>query len=294
MAVANFIPEVWEARLLARFHQWSAFRQATNTQYEGSVMNAGDTVRIFTLDDDVTIKNYTRNSDIASPEDLNTTEQVLTIDQEKYFNFALDDVDAVQAAGPLMDTAVDNTARKAGQTIDAFVLGLLAALTANQLGINQARAAFNLNFTNAIRQFARQNALPLSMFRIITTPNIIKKVDDGIIAGTYGTELLADTFTTGGTMDGTPEMNMGYVGRLNGIDTYVSNQTGTGLLSGSGNTATDYAWAFMSMDLALVTQIAKIEAYRPEKRFADAVKGLYVYGGKVLNVGRMLRFAFTR
>ena len=29
-------------------------------------------------------------------------------------------------------------------------------------------------------------------------------------------------------------------------------------------------------------QILKTEAYRPEKRFSDAVKGLHVYGGKVV------------
>ena len=37
--------------------------------------------------------------------------------------------------------------------------------------------------------------------------------------------------------------------------------------------------------VAFAEQLSEIEAYRPEKRFADAVKGLHLYGAKIVFPG---------
>ena len=86
----------------------------------------------------------------------------------------------------------------------------------------------------------------------------------------------------------------GRVGRINGIELYASNQAS--LLvpsSGSGQTAVtahSVHYFFDRRDWAMVIQVNKTEAYRPEKRFMDAVKGLTNYGGKVLNSSRMSKW----
>lgn len=297
MAITNFFPEVWSARLTHKLTQWSAFAQATDTSYEGDVSSYGDTVRIFTLDDNVTIKNYTRNTDIADPELLNTSEQVLTIDQQKYFNFAVDDLDRVQSRANLIDSAVDNTTRKAGLVIDNYVAGLLNSVTESTFGLDATGSStaptFNLNFTNDLRQFAMQQALPLSRLRVITTPNVIKQIDDGMVAGTYGELGYERVFSRGGATPD-PVDNVGFVGTINGISFYVTNDTTMSVRSGSTSSQGEIAYAFDSRDLAFVSQVASIEAYRPEKRFSDAVKGVYLYAGRVLNASRMSKFRFRR
>ena len=288
MAITNFIPEVWSARLEHRLQAWSAFRSATNTEYEGDVSAYGDTVRIFSLDDNITVKDYTRNSDIDAPETLNTTEQTLTIQQQKYFNMAVDDLDARQARASLIDVAVDNTVRKVGLGIDAYVAGKLTAIGGSNLGLNKSRAAFNLNFVNEIKEWARKNNLPTASLRVMVPPEVVRKIEDGYIGNTYGEYGIQRGF-------GTPEdpvTNSGAIGSIAGLEFYVSNDDALYTKSGQ-NVNGLVVYAFDRRDVALVSQVASVEAYRPEKRFADAVKGVFLYDAKVLKEGRILKYQFT-
>ena len=126
MSVATFIPELWSARLLQGLEKSHVATNLVNRDYEGQIRNQGDKVNINTLSD-VAIKTYTPNSDIASPDDLTTTKQQLEITEADYFNIQLDDVDRVQAAGELMDTAMRNVAYKMNDRTDRFILGKIAS-----------------------------------------------------------------------------------------------------------------------------------------------------------------------
>ena len=126
MSVATFIPELWSARLLQGLEKSHVATNLVNRDYEGQIRNQGDKVNINTLSD-VAIKTYTPNSDIASPDDLTTTKQQLEITEADYFNIQLDDVDRVQAAGELMDTAMRNVAYKMNDKTDSFILGKIAS-----------------------------------------------------------------------------------------------------------------------------------------------------------------------
>ena len=288
MAITNFIPEVWSARLQHRLFAWSAFRAATNTEYEGDVSAAGDTVRIFSLDDNITVKTYTRNADIDAPEELNTTEQTMTIDQQRYFNLGVDDLDARQARAGLIDTAV----RKVGQGIDNYVAGLLSAVPVNQLGVNQAKADFDLDFVNQIKEWARMNNLPIDSLRVIVAPEVVRKIEDGYLDNTYGEFGLSRGFGT--PQD--PVTSGGLVGTIGGVEFYTSNNDNLYTFTGTGNSRAKsglVAWVFDRRDVALVSQVANVEAFRPERRFADAVKGLYLYGARVLTPARILKFQFN-
>ena len=91
----EFIPTVWAARLLVALRKALVYGQAgvANRDYEGEIRKAGNTVKIASIGD-VTVDNYTTNTDIADPEVLTDEEQTLLIDQAKYFNFYVDSVDA--------------------------------------------------------------------------------------------------------------------------------------------------------------------------------------------------------
>ena len=91
MAITTFIPQIWSARLLNALEKAHVAAQLVNTDYEGEIKQHGDTVKINSLGA-ITIKDYTKNTDMDAPETLTTEEAVLTISQAKYFNFQVDDI----------------------------------------------------------------------------------------------------------------------------------------------------------------------------------------------------------
>lgn len=147
MAVTTFIPELWSARLLYALEKAHVATNLVNRNYEGEISNHGDTVHINTIGA-ITVKSYTKNTDIADPEVLSTTDQNLVIDQSKYFNFQVDDVDKVQAAGELVDTAMGRAAYALADVSDAYLLGVIAAGAAAGNTIGSAAAPVALTASN--------------------------------------------------------------------------------------------------------------------------------------------------
>ena len=109
MSVTNFIPTIWSARLLAHLDNVHVYAKLVNRDYEGEIKNFGDTVKINQIGD-IAIKDYTKGTDIADPDDLDGSQTTLTINQAKYFNFAIDDVDNAQTNPKLMDEAMKRAA----------------------------------------------------------------------------------------------------------------------------------------------------------------------------------------
>jgi len=128
-------------------------------------------------------------------------------------------------------------------------------------------------------------------------PELIEQIDDGIIAKTYGDAVLDRYFTAPLANDPAQGSN-GFAFMLKRHQVFTSDSGILRLLSGKAEadrskTNQSVVWAYNPRDLALVMQVNRTETYRPEKRFATAVKGLFSYGSKVLNAGRFVRFVFN-
>lgn len=272
MAVTNFIPELWSARLLNALDKSHVFANVVNRDYEGDIKKMGDTVHINTIGA-VTIGTYTQNTDFSSgPETLATTDQTLTIDQAKYFNFQVDDIDAAQAAGDIMDKAMTRAAYGLADASDKYIAGILAgAADASNLVSSSAVALTSSNvYENVVkmRTILDKANVPTAGRWLVIPPEM------------YALILLDDRFVkTGGEMaEGI--LRTGLVAQAAGFDIYLSNncvsasvsEKVTYTITGGVDSAATYA-----------EQIVSTEAYRPEKRFADAVKGLHVYGAKVVD-----------
>ena len=267
MAITTFIPELWSARLLYALDKAHIAANLVNRDYEGQIKQQGDTVHINSIGP-VTVDDYTRNTDINDPEVLTTTEQTLVIDQAKYFNFQVDDVDAAQSAGDLMAAAMVRAAYALNDVSDAYLLSTIAsgATSGNIIG---ASAAVSLTASNvyenivALRTKLDKANVPVSGRFVVVPPEV------------YALLLLDDRFVkaSDGATANAALLN-GEVGRVAGFTVYMSNNTPyaseTWSIPAGVKTATTYA-----------EQIVSTEAYRLEKRFADAVKGLHVYGAKV-------------
>jgi hypothetical protein len=271
MAVTSFIPEIWAAGLLRDLEKTLVYGQpgVISRDYEGSITAAGDTVHIGTLGA-VTIREFTRNTDIEPPETLTTADQSLLIDQEYYFNFQVDDVDAAQAAGALIGPAQAEAAYGLADTADQFIAALYAGIS-NEIGddgspveLADAEDAYDLLVDIGVN-LSEANVPTGNRFVIIPpwVAGLLAK-DERILLTTPG--VVANGFV--GTAAGLRVLQSNNVPSYEG-DLYkiVAGYPG--------------AWTFAQ-------QILKVEAYRPEGRFADAIKGLHVYGGKVLRPTKLV------
>lgn len=268
MAVTTFIPELWSARLLYALENSHVAANLVNREYEGQIKQQGDTVHINSIGA-VTVNDYTRNADITDPEELTTTDQTLTIDQSKYFNFQIDDVDAAQVAGDMMDTAMQRAAYALSDKADAFLLTTIAAGVDTNNKVGEGGATVSLTKDNiyenivALKTKLDKANVPTAGRYVVVPPEIhaLLLMDDRFVKA-----------SDGGTANAT--LLNGEVGKVAGFTVYMSNNV---------KWTTDH-WeipASVAYSTTFAEQIVSTEAYRMEKRFADAVKGLHVYGAKV-------------
>ena len=291
MSIDAFIPEFWSARQ-RRFldaHLVYAGPMQTNRDYEGEFEQAGDTLHLPRISGGGTIKNYTRRVPIDSPEYPDGTAKVLTIDQEKYYNIAMDDVDAVQVNWNMLDAWARRTARNYAVVIDAFVAGrMLAGVAAgNILGTDTVPVAIEPAHTG--NPGAAVGGVPtytpyqfaVEMRRRFMAANAPMDSRWMVIDEDLEAKFLADPKYIE-TNDRT-ETRTGELGRVAGFTilttTAVPTSPGTGgtpvpnskVIAGAGNDA-----------VTVAHQLSKLVAYQPDTGFEDAIKGLEVYGAAVI------------
>ena len=256
MAIATFIPKVWAARLHQAFERDLVFGALVNRNYEGEIRQMGDTVHINTLSD-IAVKKYTKNEEIAAPDELTTTEQTLVVDQGAYYNFYVDDVDKVQARSELMDTAMSNAAARLAEGAEDYIINQMVA---GGTAVSKTVTADNVWASIVELKTKMDEAnVPQGGRKLVVPPSV-----EGIL-------LLDDRFVKTGSNAAEGRLANGKIARAAGFDIHVSNAPA---LSGK-------MIAFITDAATFANQLTKTEAYRPESRFADAVKGLSVYGAKV-------------
>lgn len=268
MAIDTFIPTIWSAKLLLTLQKALVYGQPTviNRDYEGEIKNAGDTVKIHNFGA-ITVFNYTKNNDMPAPETLTDEELTLKIDQGKGFNFQIDDIDKAQQTPKIMGSAMADAAYRLADTADKHVASLYV-YAGSQLGTDAAPVA--LTKDNAYNKLVEMNVA-------LTEKNVPKAGRFAIVPPwMYGLLLQDDRFvgTGGGRAEAT--LSNGQIGEAAGFTVMESNNVPNTagakykILAGH-----NMAWSFAD-------QISSVEAYRPERRFGDAVKGLHLYGAKVV------------
>jgi hypothetical protein len=268
MAITNFVPELWSARLLTSLKNSLVYAApgVVNRDYEGEIREKGDTVNITSIND-ITIGTYT-GADITF-EDVDDATRQLVIDQAKYFAFEIDDIEKAQAAGNVMPEAATNAAYGLRDVADAFVSGLMAA------GVD----AGNLVAEATISTSAAAEAVLINLREILNVDNVPADGRWVVVTPEFESLLLASTlFVPANTSGSTEALRNGVIGRAFGFDIKMSNQAPAGPGAGAGKLVI----AGHPMATSYAEQIVKTEAVRLEKRFADGLKGLHVYGAKVV------------
>ena len=270
MAADKFIPQIWSAKILDALDKTLVYAQLFSSDYEGEITDVGDTVHIAQVGD-VAIKDFQCDTDLEAPDDVTTTDTVLKIDQAKYFNIAVCDVNEVQSKINLLDTATQRAGYGFSDVCDQYLGGLLAK-----------DAGVVLGSTTAPTVITEQNAYE-QMVQIKTAldkANLPKAGRKVVVPPEYeGFMLLDPRFVQVGTDASNDRLEMGTIYRAAGLEVLVSNNAPTFKYETSKTGCKLIATSDLTCTFA--QQILKTEAYRPEKRFADAVKGLHVYGAKV-------------
>lgn len=264
MAITNFIPEYWSSALLTSLKKSLVFGDVVNRNYEGEIAAAGDTVRITSVSRP-TISTYVPNSTTITYEQLADAQRTLVVDQAKMFNFTVDDVDRRQSLPGIVEEATREAAYALGDTIDQFIAGLYTG-------------AINTIDTTAVTSTAA-NAYPLLV-------DLKVKLDQKNVPGDgrwvivppwyHGLLLKDNRFIDASASGSTEALTNGRVGRAAGFDVRVSNNAP--LITGD-----DYAViAGHNSAITYAEQINKVEALRLETKFADGIRGLAVYGAKLI------------
>ena len=266
MAITRFRPEIWSALLLTSLKKAHIYAALCNRDYEGEITAAGDTVRVTSISRP-TVNTYTRNTDI-SYEELTDAQRTLVVDQEKYWAFTVDDVDAAQAKGNVIGPAMEESGYAVNDTVDSSVAGLYTqASSSNALG--------TVSITTADIAYTQLRLLALKL----TQANVGRAGRWSVLPPWYASLLLENTkLVNNAAPNANSGMHLieGWIGRALGFDLYESNNAP--LVTGD-----DYAvMAGTNRAITFASQITKTEALRSEVRFADRMRGLYVYGAKVM------------
>ena len=267
----DFIPTVWAARLLVALEKALVYGQTNvcNRDYEGDIREAGNTVKIASIGD-VSIGDYTKDTDISDPEILSDTDQSLLIDQSKYFNFYVDSVDRAQQNVNVLDEAMRRSAWALREKADTFLAGIMdtAVPSGNKIGTTTTP---KVPTKDDAYEYLVDLGVLLDEGNVPTTGRFVI-----IPAWFHGLLLKDDRFVRSGTMPGDRRLANGEVGEAAGFAILKSNNV-------PNTTATKYKIiAGHAMATAYVEQVLDIQGYKPEKRFGEAVKGLHVYGAKVV------------
>lgn len=268
----SFIPTVWAARLLTALERSLVYGQANvcNRDYEGEIRAHGNTVKIASIGE-VSVEDYSKNVPIGEPEILTDAAQTLSIDQQKYFHFYVDSIDRAQQNVNVLDEAMRRAAWRLRDYADSFLASTMdsAMLTANTIGDTTTpkvpTAGDAYEYLVDLGVLLDEANAPIDG-RFCVVP-----------AWFHGLLLKDDRFIKAGTLRSDRVLANGAVGEAAGFAILKSNNVpndgdGTNYKIIAGHpSATSYA-----------EQILDLHTYKPEKRFGDAVKGLHVYGGKVV------------
>ena len=292
----TFIPEIWSGKLIEKFYASTVLAVISNTDYEGEIRNQGDRVHIRTKPT-ITIKPYLSGGNLAVERPASNIVD-LTIDQGQYFNEILDDVMEIQSDINLMGIWSDDAAQQMKITIDtAVLLGILHQGDAANRGLTAGKISANINLGvtgTPIPLVANQANPPvagqvtvlqviLRMGQCLDEQNIPEQGRWVIIPAWAATMIkeseLRQAYLTG---DAVTPLRNGKLGMIDRFTLYVSNLLPFGVPAGLAAGE----WVFYAghaHGLTFASQISKVETLRSEFTFGTLLRGLQVYGYKVID-----------
>lgn len=265
MAVKNFIPEIWSSRLLKHLDMNLVFKSLVNTDYEGEIKNYGDTVRVNQIGN-IKVENWAKTQNVV-PQDLDSTQAILTIDQARYFAFQVYDVDAAQANVNLMDAAMERAAFSLAKDIDTYIAQkyIDAGIEMGDYEVKAESGTSTITAYDLITEVAAkldEHNVPDAGRWLVVPPwfhaMLLRSIEYKLAVEDYKTT--------------------GVIPQVAGMKILKSNNIQTDEDSGE---VYYYLMGGTNMAISFAMQVQTTEAMRSASNFADVVRGLVLYGAKV-------------
>jgi hypothetical protein len=276
----NFIPEIWSGKLIENFYDATVLAAISNTDYEGEIRAHGDTVNIRTSPE-LTIRDYQKGMTLTV-ENPDKAKIQLLIDKGEYFAAVEDDVDKIQSDIVLMDTWSKDASEKMKIKIDSRVLtDMLPGIAAANKGATAGRISGNINLGTTAAPFAVTKANVLDF--IVDMGTVLDEANSPeagrfLVVPAKMAGLIKKSDLKDASISGDPQsiVRNGRLGMIDRFTIYVSHNL---------NVATGGKFSLVAghkMGLTFASQMTNMETIRSEHTFGNIVRGLQVYGYKVV------------
>ena len=291
----TFIPVLWSTKLIEKFYASTVLAAISNTDYEGEIKNKGDTV-VIRQKPTITIRDYAADM-LLLVERPSSNIVELKIDKGKYFNLILDDVMEIQSDLNMMNMWSDDAAQQFKIVVDTDVLkNILGQAAAANKGTTAGAISANVSLgaTGGALQIVARNPtatagkveivdLLVRLGQVLDEQNIPETGRWVVLPAWVSSQIkmseLRDASLTG---DGTSILRNGRLGMVDRFTIYVSNLLPHG--TADGLLASEWVvYAGTQHALTFASQINKVETLRSEMTFGQLLRGLQVYGYKVLD-----------
>jgi len=284
----NFVPTIYSQKVLKFFRRASVVEDITNTDYTGEIENYGDTVNIIT-EPTVTVSSYYRGS-VVNAQTLTDAQSTLTVDQAFAFSFKVDDIEERHSHLNWESIATSSGAYALKKKYDANVLAAMISggstdqtnlgTTGNAVaGITTGDTASDKMST--LSKLLDEGDVPSENRWFVASPTFYE------ILGKSASKLMDQSIID--SSKESPLRNGKIVqAPIRGFSVYKTNvfakagTSGTDTSEPSGSSADYYLLGGHMSSTATASHIAKTEVVRDTESFADIVRGLHVFGRKVL------------
>lgn len=270
MSYRNFSPKIWAKQINRELERAMVFAEDCNRQYEGDVKQMGDTVKVLGVGKPTITKQVGGSIVLQDPEAVEDTSVDMVINRVAYFNYLVDDIDRRQAVGGLMDALSAESSEGTANAMDEDIAALAGTADAPKL----FKSTTAITVDNILKQIdlgvqkLMENDVKQETKIVITVPPWFKT----ILRQAY---VQLDT-------NNSAMLKNGRVGQYDNVIVKMSNNC---------NRNSDNGHNIMlrtQRAVAFANPLTHVEPYRPEKRFADAVKGFVLYGTKIVRPKEMI------
>lgn len=299
-----FLPKIYSKKVLNFFRKASVVEAITNTDYAGEISAFGDSVRII-KEPVISVSDYTRGSDTTATK-LTDQELTLVVDSAKAFKFIVDDIETNMSHVNFKEVATSSAAYALRDSYDAAVIasmfsGVSTSSPDHTLGADAAAATQTMGQhqggSNAIdltgsdgtgtdpldvmafmAKLLDEQSVPEEGRWFVAPPSFYNELSQS------GSKLLSVDFNAG---QGSIRNGLVSSGKLRGFDMYKSNNVA------ATSTATGKILAGHISSTATAQTIISTEVLRDPSSFGDIVRGLHVYGAKVLRPEALVSAFYT-
>lgn len=280
---SKYIPTLFSQKATVKHYDMTVCGEITSNDWEGEVTKFGDKV-VIRRTPDVTVTDYQKNLTLTyeTPEE-DATE--LELNKGKYYAVVLDDVDRLQSDMGLMDMYAQDAAEQVVLKQDEeFLADIITDIAADNQGVNAGKksGAIDLGAVGAPVVIDADNAVKFLMrMNQALTEQGVSRIGRWVVIPAWLATILKNTDIKSALVTGDSEgvIRNGRLGTIDGLTIYESNQLAdyvesslnvTPIIAGHKDGVT---WA---------NQFINAETIRLESKFGSAIRGLAVYGYKVV------------